>query len=283
MHGTIKRAVLLLGVTFAPLVFSSIGNVEKTQELGRVFRSEQVLLAVNNLPLHAQDALTTNDTGIIQFHLNDGSKHRLGPNSRLEIISYRFAAKPGPNGQYGQLRMRLLSGQLQSIGGRIGSADPAAFTIQTPVGTLYAMQGAFTLTVTPGDTNRSPIVHIRIDGGIVMLENEAGTSLLQPGRIYGLTSQSATPTASAPANTNVQIYSQPLIEMDFGSASRPSPKPTVPATPSPKPTTPATPSPKPSTPPTPPPKPTVPPKPTPTPTPTPPNPTPTPEPPVSPS
>jgi hypothetical protein len=78
-------------------------------------------------PVHRQERVRANASGVGQFQFDDGSKLAIGPNANIVIDKYVL----GEGGKIKRLTLRATKGTFRWISGRGSSA-----TIVTPAGTM---------------------------------------------------------------------------------------------------------------------------------------------------
>lgn len=87
-----------------------------------------------NSPIYSGDTVATGPASRMRILFSDGSAKTLRPNSRLVIDEYRYASgsEPEPDSSV----VRLLRGGMHALTGAIGSANPEAYRVETPVATI---------------------------------------------------------------------------------------------------------------------------------------------------
>lgn len=138
LRGSILTAALagILAMTAAP-VFAQQGEqagvsaavrgevlLARAQAVGRQVESGEAILL--------GDAIESGPQGVLQVLLLDESVLSLGPDSRIEIDKFIY----DPASQGGSMTMRMTSGAMRFVAGKIASGDPADMEIVTTVGTI---------------------------------------------------------------------------------------------------------------------------------------------------
>jgi hypothetical protein len=131
--GIIMRMLLSIGAA-ACLLLSETSSPARAQEVGKaVAIGDTVTGAQGKLvvqsPVHRDERIRTNLSGLGQFRFHDGTKLAVGPNAAVVIDKYVL----GEGNQVQQLTVRATKGAFRWISGRSASA---AYQIQTPVGSL---------------------------------------------------------------------------------------------------------------------------------------------------
>jgi hypothetical protein len=80
-------------------------------------------------PVHRDERVRANASGVGQFQFDDGSKLAVGPNANVVIDKYVL----GEGGKLKKLTVRATKGTFRFISGK---SAPAAYTIITPAGTM---------------------------------------------------------------------------------------------------------------------------------------------------
>ena len=80
-------------------------------------------------PVHRDERVRANASGVGQFQFDDGSKLAVGPNASVVIDKYVL----GEGGKLKKLTVRATKGTFRLISGR---SSPSAYTIITPAGTM---------------------------------------------------------------------------------------------------------------------------------------------------
>jgi hypothetical protein len=116
-------------------VLINISSVAQSQE--RVGRAVKVNVTVTGAagslstgsPVHRNERVRVNRTGLGQFEFRDGTKLAVGPNANVVIDKYVL----GEGGTVKRLTIRATKGTFRFISGR---SSPSAYTVITPAGTL---------------------------------------------------------------------------------------------------------------------------------------------------
>jgi hypothetical protein len=80
-------------------------------------------------PVHRDERVRANASGVGQFQFDDGSKLAVGPNANVVIDKYVL----GEGGKLKKLTVRATKGTFRFISGK---SAPSAYTIVTPAGTM---------------------------------------------------------------------------------------------------------------------------------------------------
>jgi hypothetical protein len=80
-------------------------------------------------PVHRDERVRANASGVGQFRFEDGTKLAIGPNATVVIDKFVL----GEGGKVKKLTVRVTKGTLRLIGGQ---SSPKAYTIVTPAGTM---------------------------------------------------------------------------------------------------------------------------------------------------
>jgi hypothetical protein len=127
---------------------ASAQEVGKAVAIGDTVTGAQGKLVVQS-PVHRDERIRTNVSGLGQFRFHDGTKLAIGPNATVVIDRYVL----GEGNRVQQLTVRATKGAFRWISGRSASA---AYQIVTPVGSLsirgtavdfYVASGGDTLAV----------------------------------------------------------------------------------------------------------------------------------------
>lgn len=154
----------------------------------------------------AGDALFTSKDGYARIKFADGGIMSLRPNSHFKIDSFNFDEKePGRD----KASFDLVKGGLRAVSGLIGHrGDPDSYGIKTRTATigirgtqfgLLFCQGDCASIVAPDGTPASDGLHVDVTGGIVQLQNEGGTLLLNAGQFAYVNSPTAAPVVVPPS------------------------------------------------------------------------------------
>ena len=134
------------------------------------------------------DVLTTERDSYAQVNFTDGSAITLRPNSSVRVEAYGFAKdKPQEDNMF----LRLLKGGLRTVTGLVGRrGNQDAYKIGTQQATI-GIRGSSGDTlecsegcpgVTPTSDKLPPGAYHATHTGIYILQNEAGSSLINPGQ-----------------------------------------------------------------------------------------------------
>ena len=134
------------------------------------------------------DVLTTERDSYAQVNFTDGSAMTLRPNSSVRVDAYSFAKdKPQEDNMF----LRLLKGGLRTVTGLVGRRGNAdAYKIGTQTATV-GIRGSSGDTlecsegcpdVTPTSDKLPPGLYHATHTGIYIAQNEAGSSLINPGQ-----------------------------------------------------------------------------------------------------
>jgi hypothetical protein len=113
----------------------SISSIAQSQE--RVGKAVKISVTVSGAagslstgdPVHRNERVRANRTGLGQFQFRDGTRLAVGPNANVVIDQYVL----GEGGTVKKLTIRATKGTFRFISGR---SSPKAYTIVTPAGTL---------------------------------------------------------------------------------------------------------------------------------------------------
>ena len=121
-------APLVLWCQTAPVV----GSVKIVHGEASIYRSSQVIPAVEGAHLLAHDSLRTSTGASLGLILQDGTRVSLGPNTSLDIDTFTYEPVEG----HFALLLRLSRGVLAYISGKIAQFSPGAIQVETPVGVV---------------------------------------------------------------------------------------------------------------------------------------------------
>jgi hypothetical protein len=93
-----------------------------------VERGGQALPLKPGDPIHQDDVLVTGADGHLGVTLRDETRVSLGPNTRVNLAEFAFAPGEGRLG----LVLRVVSGLLSYVSGRIAALAPGSVRIETP-------------------------------------------------------------------------------------------------------------------------------------------------------
>lgn len=130
-----KRSVFVAACALLlPIVAAAegIGLVKVTSGEVTIERGSERLAAAVGMPVHPSDRIVTGRDGSIGITLADNAMLSAGPDSVLELETFRF----DPRTHQGQLEVSLESGTLSAIAGKIVEKNPAAMKVRTPAAVL---------------------------------------------------------------------------------------------------------------------------------------------------
>ena len=119
---------LIFSAAAFPALASEIGRVKRTAGEAAIARAGETLPAAPGMVLQEQDALVTGADGSLAVTFIDNSRFAAGPNSRVELSTFRFNATTHD----GEFDTRLQRGTLAIISGQIAKRKPDAMKIRTP-------------------------------------------------------------------------------------------------------------------------------------------------------
>jgi hypothetical protein len=109
-----------------------IGCVKTASGGATVERAGKAIPATDGMHLLLHDVLRTAADGHLGAILQDGTGIGLGPNTELNLDTFRYDPA---NGKLGVV-LRLLRGMFAYFSGRIGKLAPGSVTVETPVGVV---------------------------------------------------------------------------------------------------------------------------------------------------
>lgn len=130
--------LLLLPILALFLCFSAplhaqtvaVGTIKSLSGNVTILRATPVTAQVGD-KLAANDVIQV-DAGSVGMTFQDGTRVSLGPKTRFEISEFEFDPVEGKLG----MLLKLISGKLQYISGRISELAPDAVKVETPVATV---------------------------------------------------------------------------------------------------------------------------------------------------
>lgn len=138
LRGSILTAALagMLAMTAAP----AVAQQDEQAGVSAAVRGEVLLARADAVGRQVEsgeaillgDAIESGPQGVLQVLLLDESVLSLGPDSRIEIDKFIY----DPASQGGSMTMRMTSGAMRFVAGKIASGDPADMEIVTTVGTI---------------------------------------------------------------------------------------------------------------------------------------------------
>jgi hypothetical protein len=145
------RRTTLTGLAAVAIVATAACAAAATEEVGKAVSIGDTVTGDRGRlriasPVHRDERIRTNFSGLGQFSFNDGTKLAVGPNASVVIDKYVL----GEGGKLRRLTVKASKGALRWISGRSASN---AYQIITPVGSLGVRGTAVDLFVAPnGDT-----------------------------------------------------------------------------------------------------------------------------------
>ena len=109
-----------------------IASIKTVQGNCSVRRGAQTLPATEGMHLQLGDVLVTSTDGGLAFIMRDGTRVSLGPQTELTVD--QFAYDPS-HGKFALL-LKLGSGILAYVSGKIATFSPESVRVQTPVATI---------------------------------------------------------------------------------------------------------------------------------------------------
>lgn len=136
--------ILIMAIALAASQSASAADEERAGEIveARSTVTGTVGVLASGAPVHVNEKLTTDATGLAQITFDDASKLVIGPNSSVVIDSFVYSG----NQSVGTMALSALVGTFRWITGTVHSQD---YTIRTPRGELSIRGTAFDLSVTP--------------------------------------------------------------------------------------------------------------------------------------
>jgi hypothetical protein len=128
-----SRMTLLFGIVLASLA-GIAANSNAAEKVGSAIKINVTVtggtgpLSTGD-PVHRDERVRANASGVGQFQFDDGSKLAVGPNATVVIDKYVL----GEGGKLKKLTVRATKGTFRFISGR---SSPSAYTIVTPAGTM---------------------------------------------------------------------------------------------------------------------------------------------------
>lgn len=129
----IFAAALLLAATGAQ---ADIGRVKISKGPALIERGSERIPAEPGLVLEEADVVVTGDGGRVGITFIDNTRFSAGPNSRVELSTFRF----NPTTQDGDFQTRVEKGTLAVISGQIAKKTPDAMKVRTPT-TILGVRG----------------------------------------------------------------------------------------------------------------------------------------------
>jgi hypothetical protein len=127
------RMTLLWGIVFASLTgLAPLSNA--AEKVGNAVKINVTITGDSGVmttgdPVHRDERVRANASGVGQFQFDDGSKLAVGPNATVVIDKYVL----GEGGKLKKLTVRATKGTFRFISGK---SAPSAYTIVTPAGTM---------------------------------------------------------------------------------------------------------------------------------------------------
>ncbi len=145
------RSWVLLSLSIAMLFSMSVRAQEsQTTGIGMIKSLTGDVTIVRTAPVQARvgDLLNATDTievgaGSVGLTFRDGTRVSLGPKTRFEISKFEFDPVEGKLGLF----LKLISGKLQYISGRIAKLAPDSVKVETPVATVGVRGTRFVVEV----------------------------------------------------------------------------------------------------------------------------------------
>ncbi len=233
MRKLIMPQMLVLALlAFSATASAQVGQIQNASGHATTERGGKLLNSVPGMGIQLGDTLSTGELSSTVLKLRDGAVFRMKSGTILRISEFTYQPGGGANG-FGVVVIDLLQGGISVISGAIGSVDPANFVINTPSGTINAMQGEFSVFVLteslPGNVQVDGAdigTYINVAGGIVLFSNDSGTHLLESGDIVFIPNSSSPPgpAGSLPPGVDIDID----IEIEIGDPDAGFPDPDQP-------------------------------------------------------
>ena len=115
----------LAGIAPNGIAAEKVGNAVK---INVVITGDEGVMTTGD-PVHRDERVRANASGVGQFQFDDGSKLAVGPNATVVIDKYVL----GEGGKLKKLTVRATKGTFRFISGK---SAPSAYTIVTPAGTM---------------------------------------------------------------------------------------------------------------------------------------------------
>jgi hypothetical protein len=128
-----KRMTLLCGIVLVSLT-GPAPNSDAAEKVGNAVKINVIITGDSGVmstgdPVHRDERVRANASGVGQFQFDDGSKLAVGPNATVVIDKYVL----GEGGKLKKLTVRATKGTFRFISGK---SAPSAYTIVTPAGTM---------------------------------------------------------------------------------------------------------------------------------------------------
>ncbi|MCB1745063.1 MAG: FecR domain-containing protein [Gammaproteobacteria bacterium] len=136
---------LLLGLLVAVAARAEIGQVKFVAGEVQVQRGETRLVAAPGLGLQQADVVITGEDGRIGMTFKDNSRFSAGPNSTLELATFRFDTTT----HQGRFISRLRRGTLAVSSGQLAKQGEDQMEVHTPTSILGVRGTYFLVEVAP--------------------------------------------------------------------------------------------------------------------------------------
>lgn len=193
--------MLVLLAFFAGSVWAAAGTVVHLSGSLSVQRPDgSSTILARNSPVNPGDVLTTAPDSYAQVNFSDGSSITLRPNTTVRVEAYNFVREQP---QQDNSLLRLVKGGMRSVTGLIGRrGNQDAYKIGTQQATI-GIRGSSGDTlecaegcagVTPTSAKLPPGLYHATHTGIYIVQNEAGSLLVNPGQISYVKDAKTPPT-----------------------------------------------------------------------------------------
>jgi hypothetical protein len=127
-----KKVLIFGGIILALMHISSISQA--AEKVGNAVKINVTVTGASGSmrtgdPVHRNERVRANATGLGQFEFGDGTKLAVGPNASVVIDKFVI----GEGGKLKKLTIKATKGTFRFIAGK---SSPKAYTIVTPAGTL---------------------------------------------------------------------------------------------------------------------------------------------------
>ena len=213
----LKRAIFVIFVVISGGAFAAgagtVTHVSGSLTAQRADGSARILSQRSEV--EPGDVLTTERDSYAQVNFTDGSSITLRPNSSVKVEAYSFSKdKPQADNMF----LRLVKGGLRTVTGLVGrrgnqdsykiSTNQATIGIRGSSGdTLECSEGC--PGVTPTSDKLPPGVYHATHTGIYIVQNEAGSTLINPGQ-FGFVRDAKTLPSVLPKDPGLSLGQLPF-------------------------------------------------------------------------
>ena len=213
----VSRGIYLLFLSFL------IGMGEVSANVGKVLiavgevsaQREQLVPLKRGGILLEQDHLLTGSKGRAQFLMVDGAKISLKPSSELFLEEYKFTTAADVVGRNpSSLSMSLIKGGFRTLSGAIGSGpDKSGYQVKTPIATIGIRGTDYSVLICStgcpsidGSGNVTPGLYIGVTSGSIVIQNSAGTLVLEANQYAYVASENTPPVRITTPPENLMSY-----------------------------------------------------------------------------